>query len=86
MEKWKKGMLVGALLGLLVTMFDRQERDRVKVYSKNMKNEIRQVYSHPSQTITQLRHKLNDVTRGTDKVIQQLDQLESFFNKYDNRK
>lgn len=51
-----------------------------------MKNEVRQVYSQPSQAITQLRTKLHDVTRGTDRVIQQLDQLESFFNKYDNRK
>ena len=86
MEKWKKGMLVGAALGLLVSLIDRQEREKVKDSSRNMKNEVRQVYSQPSQAITQLRTKLHDVTRGTDRVIQQLDQLESFFNKYDNRK
>ncbi|MFC0014180.1 MULTISPECIES: hypothetical protein [Allobacillus] len=86
MEKWKKGMLVGAALGLFVSLIDRQEREKVKNYSKNMGSEIRQVYSQPSTAISQLRTKLNDVTRGTDRVIQQLNQLESFFNKYDNRK
>lgn len=37
MEKWKKGMLVGAALGLLVSLIDRQEREKVKDYSRNMK-------------------------------------------------
>lgn len=40
MEKWKKGMLVGAALGLLVSLIDRQEREKVKDYSRNMKNEV----------------------------------------------
>lgn len=37
MEKWKKGMLVGAALGLLVSLIDRQERKSQRLFKKHEK-------------------------------------------------
>ncbi|PKR76929.1 hypothetical protein CEY16_14075 [Halalkalibacillus sediminis] len=80
-QTWKKGLVFGALVGFLLTLFKREEREEVRNGSRKVKDQVKYVYTHPSETIHRLRMKLNQMNEGTDKVIEQLNQIEQFFEK-----
>lgn len=83
LKTWQSSVLIGALVGLAVSMFSRDERESFKKSSKKTYQQIKHVYSHPSETIRQLRLKLNQVSQGTDKLIEQIDQVERLIDKVD---
>ncbi|MFD2639222.1 hypothetical protein [Piscibacillus salipiscarius] len=83
LKSWQSSMLVGALVGLAVSMFNREERESFKSGSKKTYQQIKHIYSHPSETIRQLRLKLDQVSQGTDKLIEQIDQVEKLVDKVD---
>ncbi|GEN46826.1 hypothetical protein [Alkalibacillus haloalkaliphilus] len=81
MRLWQKGIVFGALFGFLITLFKREERQYVLTQSKQAVGQVKYIYQHPSQSVHQLRVKLNDVMSGVDQFIYQLDQIEKKMNE-----
>ncbi|GEL78133.1 hypothetical protein [Tenuibacillus multivorans] len=86
LNSWKTSILIGAMVGLAVSMFNKEDRQVMKTGSKKTYDQIKHVYKHPSQSLQQLRLRLNQVNQGTNKLLDQLDQLERIFHKYDQDK
>ncbi|MDQ0159802.1 hypothetical protein [Alkalibacillus salilacus] len=76
MRLWQKGIVFGALTGFLLSLIQRDERQHVMDCSKQATSKMKQVYQHPSDSVKQLRMKLNDIMVNMDKFVQQLDQVE----------
>ncbi|MDQ0351983.1 ABC-type dipeptide/oligopeptide/nickel transport system ATPase subunit [Alkalibacillus filiformis] len=85
MRLWQKGIVFGALIGFLLTLFKREERQHVLNQSKETVNQVKYIYQHPSQSVHQLRVKLNDVMSGVDQFIYQLDQIEKKMSEKTNK-
>ncbi|SEQ49787.1 hypothetical protein [Piscibacillus halophilus] len=83
LKSWQASVIVGALVGLGVSMFDREERENFKRGSKKTYQQIKHIYSHPSDSVRQLRLKLNQVSQGTDKLLEQINQVERIIDKVD---
>ncbi|MGP4071719.1 YtxH domain-containing protein [Piscibacillus sp. B03] len=83
LKSWQSSVLIGAAIGLAVSMFNREERENFKSGSKKTYNQIKHIYSHPSDSIRQLRLKLDQVSKGTDKLLEQIDQVERLIDKVD---
>ncbi|GAA0450432.1 hypothetical protein [Alkalibacillus silvisoli] len=76
MRLWQKGVVFGALIGFLITLFKREERQYVFDQSKQAIEQVKCIYHHPTQSVHQLRVRLSDVTSGVDQFVNQLDQIE----------
>ncbi|NIK11603.1 hypothetical protein ACKXGF_03595 [Alkalibacillus sp. S2W] len=76
MRLWQKGIVIGALTGFLLSLIQKDERQHVLDRSKQATGKMKQVYQHPSDSVRQLRMKLNNIMVNMDKFVQQLDQVE----------
>ncbi|RPF50573.1 hypothetical protein [Aquisalibacillus elongatus] len=83
LKSWQTSVLIGALTGFVVSMFNRDERESFKKGSKKTYHQIKHIYTHPSESVRQLRLKLNQVSDGTEKLLEQIDQVERLIDKVD---
>ncbi|TFB13908.1 hypothetical protein E3U55_15205 [Filobacillus milosensis] len=83
LKTWQSGMIIGALMGLVVSMFNQRERESFKNSSKKTYNQIKHIYKHPSESVRQLRLKIDQVNKGTDNLIDQIEQVQRLIDKVD---
>lgn len=58
-NKLWKGMLIGAVVGGAVTLFDKEVRRQVATDSKRVGNQIKKVVTNPQQTVACVQNKIN---------------------------
>ncbi|MET3683136.1 gas vesicle protein [Alkalibacillus flavidus] len=76
MRLWQKGLVIGALSGFVLSLIQRDERQHVLGQSKRAAGQVKHIYQNPSESVRQLRLKLNDVMTNVDQFVQQLDQVQ----------
>lgn len=84
------GVLVGALVGGLITLFDRDTRSATKVQCKNAKNKTYYYLKHPSEAVKNARVACNDFNntfnKSADSAINALEQVETTIDQLTNKK
>ncbi|WP_035512724.1 hypothetical protein [Halalkalibacillus halophilus] len=83
MRLWQKGIVAGALIGFIVSLFKKEERTYILNQSKGAKQHLSYYYQNPSTAIHQVRVKLNQAVTSTDKLVNQLDEIETKLEKRD---
>lgn len=84
------GVLVGALVGGLITLFDRDTRSTTKAQCKNAKNKTYYYLKHPSEAVKNARVACNDFNntfnKSADSAINALEQVETTIDQLTNKK
>ncbi|ASK61083.1 hypothetical protein CFK37_02155 [Virgibacillus phasianinus] len=79
------GMMIGGLIGGLVTLFDRETRSRTKVQFLNAKRKTNYYVKNPSEAVSTARiacNKFNEsFNSSADNAINALEQVEQTIEK-----
>lgn len=79
------GMVIGALLGGLTTLFDRETRHRTKLQCQSAKREGDYFLKHPSEAVKKARdacNQFNDTfSSSAESAINALEQVEQTIDK-----
>jgi len=78
---YKRSIAIGAALGFAFAMLKKKSRQEFVQDSKEVIGQIKFTYNHPNQAIRDLQNRLSKINGGTVKLIEQLDQVESYFKK-----
>lgn len=80
-QKLILGITLGAVLGGVVSLFDKETRRFVSAKLDESKNEFSQIIEHPTESLTLLKHDVlnaaNKVTDTLDSALNAMDQVES---------
>ncbi|WP_156291717.1 YtxH domain-containing protein [Oceanobacillus salinisoli] len=83
------GMVIGAAVGTVVALFDKDTRDYAKSQLSAARTGSSYYLKHPSETIETIRNtvdRLNrTVTTGADSAINALEQVEETLDKFTNK-
>ncbi|KGP91017.1 hypothetical protein N780_17235 [Pontibacillus chungwhensis BH030062] len=88
-NKLIKGMLIGALAGVVYALFDKDTRLEASTCVKRTSGKIREYAAHPSDAIHDFRlkyeHMAQAVTAGSEQAVHILDQLNEFLEKIESQ-
>lgn len=88
-NKMAIGVLIGALVGGLITLFDKKTRTATKTQCKNAKNKTNYYVKHPSEAIKNARiacNQFNDTfNKSADSAINALEQVETTIDQLTNK-
>ncbi|CDO04431.1 penicillin-binding protein [Oceanobacillus picturae] len=83
------GVLIGAIVGGAVTLFDRETRNYSRMKLSNMKYSSQSVLKNPSEAVRNIRKTFDtfnqNFTSGVESTITALEQVETTLEKYTNR-
>lgn len=83
------GVLIGALLGGLMTLFDKETRSTTKIQCKNAKNKTSYYLKHPSEAVRNARVACNQFNetfnKSADGAINALEQVETTIDRLTNK-
>lgn len=89
-QKLFLGVFIGAIVGGLASLADRDTRSYTKLKLKNAKNGSNYYVKHPSEAVKVARDSFDKVNKqfatGTENAIKALDQAESSLDKFSKRK
>ncbi|WP_404451430.1 YtxH domain-containing protein [Virgibacillus necropolis] len=84
------GIIIGALIGGLSTLFDQETRSRTKVQYLSAKRKTNYYMKHPSEAVQNARVACNQFNEtfntSADNAINALEQVEQTIDKVTNRK
>ncbi|ASN06903.1 hypothetical protein [Virgibacillus necropolis] len=84
------GIIIGALVGGLTTLFDRETRSTTKMQYFNTKRKTNYYLKHPSEAVRKARvacNQFNDTFNSSaDTAINTLEQVEQTIDKMQNKK
>lgn len=82
------GMVVGATVGTVVALLDRETRDYAKSQLEVAKTNGSYLVKHPSEAIEKFRNTVDEwnhaISSGADNAINALEQVEDTINKFTN--
>jgi len=88
-NKLMTGMVVGALIGGLMTLTDRSTRTYTKRKIQDVTDKTKDVIQNPSDVIESAKIKFNQyndaVQNGADNAINALEQVESTLDRLSNK-
>lgn len=88
-NKMVMGVLIGALVGGLVALFDKETRTTTKSQCKNAKDKTNYYVKHPSEAIRNARvacNQFNDkFNSSADSAISALEQVETTIDRLTNK-
>lgn len=80
-QKLILGLALGAIIGGVVSLFDKETRQYVSAKIDASKDELSQIVQHPNESLTLLKHDVlnatNKVTDTLDSALNAMDQVES---------
>ncbi|WP_085993180.1 hypothetical protein [Oceanobacillus senegalensis] len=83
------GMVIGATVGTIVSLLDKDTRDYAKSTLESAKSGSTYYIQHPSEAIVAVRNtvdRLNEtVASGADNAINALEQVETTIDKFTNK-
>ncbi|WP_042225027.1 YtxH domain-containing protein [Oceanobacillus manasiensis] len=83
------GVLIGALVGGAITLFDRETRNYSRMKLTNMKYGSQSVLRNPSEAVRNVRKAFNtfnqNFSTGAQSTINALEQVEATLDKYTNK-
>ncbi|RKQ31375.1 YtxH domain-containing protein [Oceanobacillus halophilus] len=83
------GMVLGATVGTVVALFDKDTRDYAKTLTDNAKSNTTYYFKHPAEAVETVRNtvdRLNQtVASGADNAINALEQVETTIDKFTNK-
>lgn len=84
------GVIVGAVVGGLITLFDRGARTYTKSKLRTVKSNSSYVLKNPSEAVHQLQSAFDTFsgkfTNGAESAINILDQVQNTLGKVENKK
>lgn len=79
------GVMIGALVGGLTTLFDKQTRSKTKIQCQNASNKTSYYLKHPSEAVRDARvacNRFNDsFNASAESAINALEQVENTIDK-----
>lgn len=63
-NKFWKGVVIGAIVGGAVTLFNKDVREQVAEDGKRVGAKIKNVVSNPKQTVECVQNKVNEITQA----------------------
>lgn len=83
------GIIIGALVGGLTALFDRETRNTTKLQCMNAKKKTNYYVKHPSEAVQNARIACNQFNEsfntGADNAINALEQVEQTIDKLTNK-
>lgn len=70
--KFWKGIVIGAMIGGAVTLFDKEVRKQVAEDSKRVCRKVKVVVSNPQQTVECVQDKVNQFTQSYKKLSEDI--------------
>ncbi len=78
---YKRSIAIGAAIGFAFAMLKKNSRQEFVKDSKEVIEQIKYTYNNPNRAINDLQNRLIKINGGTVKLIEQLEQVETYFKK-----
>lgn len=79
-------MVIGAVVGGALSLFNKDTRDYVKDKSNEAKDQVNYYTQHPNEAIRKLKYTITDVTTTIEEnktgALNTLDQVDNTINKF----
>ncbi len=82
---WKKRMLIGASMGALAYLLNRETRQGAKEWGQSIVYELKEYRKQPSKAVQDLRFAVERVDRIADTFVQELQSAENLFQEEKQR-
>ncbi|SET73117.1 hypothetical protein SAMN05421676_107107 [Salinibacillus kushneri] len=80
-NRWKRGVLIGATLGALCSLFHRETREGAKEFGRDVLGQIRSYREDPAKAFEVLRTTVEEIEYYADSIIKQLDDADNMIEK-----
>ncbi|GAA0498090.1 hypothetical protein GCM10008986_26430 [Salinibacillus aidingensis] len=80
-NRWKRGILIGAAVGALSSLFHRETREGAIAFGRDVMDQFKNYREDPSKAFEDLRTTVEGIEYYADSIIKQLDDADQMLEK-----